>query len=172
MKKTRKPVVIVGIILIAMILIFTFGKEVSFLSLIIHNQFVKPSEVKMEKIFKRDKTLLEDVSTALLNSEGDFYIIGEFASLDLSEDADRLDETTLKKVKMLINRKGYSVILKTDNEVYFQYWENLDESRGFAYCNHPESPKTIMLLVYSKSLGDNWHYCEDSFNRWKVQNAG
>ena len=37
----------------------------------------------MEKIFKRDKTLLEDVSTALLNSEGDFYIIGEFASLDL-----------------------------------------------------------------------------------------
>ena len=159
MCKSKKFLIpLVCLLLIICVMFLLRGNEIMYVSLIIHNQLVKPDEVKMERIFEKDKSLLEEVSSVLLGIEGDFRIFGKYGSSALNEDANRLDPQTLKKVKKL----GYSSILKTDNEVYFCYWENKNESRGFVYCTHTDIPKTPENLVHSKALGGNWHYLEDS----------
>lgn len=69
-----------------------------------------------------------------------------------------------------LKRKGYSVIGKSGNTIFFQKWSNLDSGRGIAYSVDGKQPQLEFLVKYKLLSEDNWYYYEEDVNEWKKIN--
>jgi len=128
----------------------------------------------MERYFQRDEKHLKIVANYLENLD---YL---FIRIDKSNMKDGVmftgantryqeikDETVLKSLKVLLSVKGYIVIGKNQNTVFFRKWQFLGKDRGIALAFEKEK-LTVEFLVKTEPLSENgWYYYEADYEEYR-----
>ena len=129
-------------------------------------------EEEMENIFNDDYDLLIIVRNYFVNSgyEG-IYIPLPNKNGEMLADGDHVKIEDTKAIDAINNLKnrGYKVIGKDNNTIYFQRWSNLDCGRGIAYSIEGNKIEFFDLKRQIPLPESNWYYYETDFNEWKLQ---
>lgn len=129
----------------------------------------------MEKNFQKDGKYIFTVNEYLVNSKyDDIYISSTMESGEMSNAGTpvKIDDVEVVTAINTLKQRGYSVIGKDGNTIYFQRWSNLDNGRGIAYSINGKEP-TLQFLTKSEPLTEpNWYYYEEDYNEWRIRNNG
>ena len=79
-----------------------------------------------------------------------------------------VDDVKADKAIERLQERGYSVIAKNGNTIYFQRWSNLDKGMGLAYTADGTAPR-LQFLANCSMIDDNWYYYEENYNLWRHQ---
>ena len=151
----KKTVSIVVLILTCLILLYiVFRMLISIVGgLIIGGAFSLPiDKQRMEKIFCEDRENLIVVRDYLINLEEDVIYISD-------EDVLEIADTNIAKTVERLFKRGYDVILKDENAIYFQRWSNLDSGRGIIYLIDDTKPINDNMAKIESLSEKNWYYC-------------
>lgn len=123
-----------------------------------------------EKNYQKDKESLLLVCNYFIDSKYDNIYVPfslESGMISISGQHVKIENMEVSQAIDTLKRKGYSVIGKKANTIYFQIWSNLDAGRGIAYSLDGEQI-TLQFLTKSEPLSEeNWYYYEEDFNEWK-----
>ena len=116
-----------------------------------------------EKNYQKDKESLLLISNYFIDSKyDDIYVPLSLESGVISVDGQHIKIEKMEVIQAIdaLKRKGYSVIGKEDNTIYFQKWSNLDAGRGIAYSLDGKQI-TLQFLTKFEPLS------EENFNEWE-----
>ena len=174
--KNRKTIIILSISIIIFITVVTglIWWVISIFSL--------PDENKIENTFNNDLELLETVVCYLENSGYESVYVHK-TMFDYGIE----DKEAVKAIKQIF-RRGYDVVAKSDNIIYFLRWTRFkDFGSGFVFSvdgvepnygvdpknplyGSEASPTQIMFLTKLEPLSEsNWYYYEEDFNEWRIR---
>ena len=137
------------------------------------------NEKKMEFLFENDKALLQSITDyfVVLDYEG-IYIPNTIENGrmyvhkkvdDIGSDIKITDVEVIENISIL-RKKGYKVIGRNGNTIYFQRWSNSDNGRGVTYSIDGSTP-TLQFLTKLEPLSEpNWYYYEEDYNEWRLRN--
>ena len=168
--RLRKVLKVTGIVVV---IIITIG-------IVSCNIILPPpiSKTKMERIFTKDRELLGLIVENFQNS-GYFsinvYNNDKSGFMRASDSGDQMrelvpidDPEMIRTLDILFNKKGYQVINKKGNTIYFQRWSAImDRARGIAYTIDGSAPEIEFLTYYAELSEEHWYYCEIDFNEYK-----
>lgn len=136
---------------------------------------VPPDRDKVEKYFERDKADFAIITEYIINTGYSYISINKsniekgmmFTGAD-TRNKKIEDEMVVKALDRLLKKRGYHVIGKNDNTVFFQKWAMLEEDRGIAYSINGEDKPSIEFLTKLEPLSENgWYYYEADYNKWR-----
>jgi hypothetical protein len=134
------------------------------------------SKEDTEKDFVKNMNSIMAVTNYLINAKyNDVYIpdIEDSGVVFASGygDISIEDSQVVKAIKILLKRKGYSVISKKGNTIHFQrstVFRNFGS--GIAYSIDGSEPILQYLTKLEPLSEPNWYYYEEDFNEWDRQN--
>lgn len=132
----------------------------------------RPDKDKMEKYFVRDKEDIILITDYFSNSD---YSLIIFNHPNINANFDRLkidDDLVLEAIVRLLNERGYSVIGKEQNTIFFQKWRSgADLSIGIAYSINDNDEPMLPHLTKLESLSESgWYFYEENFGEWRLYN--
>ena len=118
---------------------------------------------KTEKIFAKDYELLLVAAKYLENSNYDNIYIPDLESWAkyANKGETEIENIKANKAIKVLKRKGYSIIGKENNTIYFQRWANLKYGRGIAYSIDGKEPILEYLIKAEPLSISNWYYYEE-----------
>ena len=128
-----------------------------------------------EEVFARDFKLLSLVADYLVSLEYDsVYIPSDYqdGEMYVSGKTYFIDNHDVVNAIARLREAGYSVIGKDDGVVTFVYWSTKDVGIEFAYSFDGSEPQLQFQTYLEKLSTENWFYCEEDFNLWKLENQG
>ena len=80
------------------------------------------------------------------------------------------DEAVIKSLNRIFGKRGYRVIGKNDNTIFFQEWAFLEKNRGIAYSINGEDKPVVEFLIKLEALSeDGWFYYEANYEEFRNQ---
>lgn len=127
----------------------------------------------MEKDFQKNKEAIVVVKDYMANSNyNELYISPSMTNgkISISGETTKITDTNVVKAINKLKSRGYHVIVKDNNTIYFQRWSNLDNGRGIAYSITDDLPELQFLTKLEPLSEVHWYYYEEDFNEWKKRN--
>lgn len=132
--------------------------------------FYRPDKEKMEKYFKRDRDDIIIIVDYFSNNSSSSII---FNHPNIKANTDRFkvdDDIVLEAINILLNERGYSVIGKRENTIYFQKWtRGANLGIGISYSINKEDKPIIDHITKLEPLSESgWYFYEEDFEEWKL----
>ncbi len=162
----------IGIFIVVFLIIVLLAMTWIAISLI-----AAPDENKMEEYFKQDKTDLVLITEYFVNSDYQYIYInkshlnkGTMFTGANTRDIKIEDSSVIKALNRLLKKRGYNIIGKDNNTIYFEKWFMFEESRGITYSiNEANKPIIEFLTKVKPFFEDGWYYYEADYNEWREQ---
>jgi len=130
-----------------------------------------PDKEKIEKYFKRDNADLVLITEYFMDSGYlEMYIGKEELEDDIMSAGLNIrgmkieNEAVIKAINRLLKRRGYTVIGRYGNTVYFENGGMLARDRGIAYSISEEEPMSRNPIKSEPLSESGWYYYEDDYN--------
>ncbi len=136
--------------------------------------FFRGNYESVSKIFEKDKEQLFVVSKYFEYSDYEtIYIPSSMKSGTMSIEGvhKSIQEPEIVYAIEELKNKGYSVIGKNGNTIFFQRSSNLDSGLGIAYSINRKELQLEFLTKCEPLLEDGWYYYEEDYNLWKDTNT-
>ena len=129
----------------------------------------------IDNIFKKDQMEIFAVSKYFEESDyQEIYIPSSMNRGIMSiEDGMHKNIQELEVVEAIekLKAKGYSVIGKEKNTIYFQRWSDLDSAQGIAYSIDGNEPVLHSLIKCKPLSKAGWYYYEEDYDEWLLKNT-
>ena len=77
-------------------------------------------------------------------------------------------EAVIKTMNRLVRKRGYRVIGRNDNTIFFRKWDFFEKERGIAFSINGEDPPQIEFLVKLEALSEqSWFYYEADYEEFR-----
>ena len=167
MKIKRYVICIFSIIFILSGMIFGF--------ILFENRYLmpyyRPDSEMIEWYFNRDKEEIIRITDYFVGMKSNV----SFDSVDfkaMNYKSFIKDQKVVDDLKTLFEEKGYEVIGKNNNTIYFQKWSRgADLGIGLAYLIDLDANSDLEFLVKLEPLLEkNWYFYESDYNEWRLRN--
>ena len=133
-----------------------------------------PNMDKMEKYFNKDKADIVLVTDYFIESGYSEISINKlnykkgFMFTSANRMAEIEDEAVAKVIERLYKKRGYKVIGRYGNTIFFEKWAFLERDRGIAYSINGEDKPVLEFLVKLEPLSeDGWYYYEADYEEYR-----
>lgn len=139
--------------------------------------FLPPDKGRMAQYFERDKNELLLAAEYYENSDYSYiYIDKSRLEKDMmftgpyTRDQEIEDKTVMKALNDLFKNRGYHVVGRDGNTVFFQKYSALGRDRGIAYSiNGEDDPAVEFVVRLDKLEDDGWFYYEANYEEFRNQ---
>jgi len=133
--------------------------------------YYRPDKDKMEKYFKRDKDDIVLIAEYFADSNSESFHLTDLNFHSTNYNKTINDEKVVKAFTQLFEKRGYSVISKNGNTIYFQKWtRGADLGIGIAYSINGEDKPILDFLTKLEPLSEkNWYFYEADYNEWRIK---
>lgn len=139
--------------------------------------FLPPDKDKMAQYFERDKNELLLAAEYFENSDYSYIYIdksrcekGLMFTGPYTRGKEIEDKTVMKALNYLFKNRGYHVVGRDGNTVFFQKYSVLGSDRGIAYSINGEDDPAVEFVVRLDKLGDDgWFYYEANYEEFRNQ---
>lgn len=127
--------------------------------------------------FNTDQEALENIADFFENlGYGNIYISENdmWGTMYVSEGNSVGSTTTIsdpivsEQIYNLLHKRGYSVVGKKSNTIYFQKWSNKNKGVGIAYTIDGSAPVIDFLTEFSNLSAEKWYYYKEDFIKYKA----
>lgn len=137
--------------------------------------FLPPDKDKMAEYFARDKNELILVAQYFENIDYSYIYIdksrcekGMMFTGPYTRDKEIEDTTVIKVLKDLLKNRGYHVVGRDGNTVFFQKYSVLGSERGITYSiNGEDDPVVEFVVKLDKLEDDGWFYYEADYEEFR-----
>ena len=131
---------------------------------------------------------IEDVETKFLDNYEDIMTVtnflaqSEYRSIYIHDTSGimavgtshiPISDSSVTNAIQRLHTKGYTIIIRTGNTIYFQQWTRLmDAGCGIAYSiNHNRQPEIQYLTELIPLSQSGWYYYVDDYEQWRSQHS-
>lgn len=141
------------------------------------SSLAQPDRDKMGKYLERDKADFAIIIEYFVNSDYSYINIdksdlkkGVMFTGANTRDEEIEDEAVIKSLNRLLGKRGYRVIGRNDNTIFFQKWAFLEKDCGIAYSINGEDKPIVEFLIKLEELSeDGWYYYEADYEEYRNQ---
>ncbi len=144
------------------LLIIAFGFVINYVF-----DMTPPKKSEMAKKYNKQKSELEIVAEYAEGYKFRYTNIDDAQAIKAKNNEQELFKGSMTK---LFEKYGYDVIYTDGNDVYFQYWSNMDYGRGIVYSLDGKKPnsESEYFTVIEPIPEKNWYFYESSYKPNKV----
>lgn len=134
-----------------------------------------PDEDKMEEYFKRDKNDFAVITEYLADSSYSYITINKsdsqrgtmFTGADTQYEKIE-DEAVIDALNRLFRDRGYRLVGRDNDTIFFQKWAHFEKERGIAYLLNGEDKPVIEFMVKAEMLSEEgWFYYETDYEEFR-----
>ena len=128
----------------------------------------------VNETFENDKNKLYVISDYFKKSHhNNIYISSSMKSGEMLIEGvpDYMQDPKIIRTIDELKNKGYKVIGKSGNTVYFQIWSNANSGKGIAHSINGKTLQLEFLIKNTPLSEDYWYYYEEDYDAWKNENT-